>query len=633
MPVLWYATRAEEGGHVMRAKRRLNGGIVGCVTWVCVNAVMAQTTFTNNNQNWNVTANWDNGLPGVGKAGIIGGGGSPITARANTDLAGPPDHIYVRPNGTLQLTASLAAQNNIVMEGGALTTANNYGLPAANTLFLRYDSYVACITSNNSLTISSVITNYGAEAGRLMATNTVGFVQLNGANNSYSGGTVVGCTLKVGTDNCLGSGDTVLLPGSTLSCIANQGQKSRIVVTNATISWSAGYTLTSSNYVSGTLVLDTANQSPILRGLIADADGATGRVLKTGSGTLGFYTTNNTYSGGTLVTQGVAKVMVEKALGNGPVTVTNGAELFTWAVTNVTAPGWNIDVYSNSTARLYSIFNAYTTNIIVHNGGKIYPNTAGNYDSYDRLQIEGQVTLFADPGGSSHYWCGGFRDGAAPGTLICSGPAGSFSFPILLSGTNTYTGGTEIRNSCWTQLQTRNGYSPNLPDTGMIVVHTNCVMDFNGFNDTVGGLGGAGLVSLGSAVVTNSEGISPGTNLLTVGTLTVTGTTGRIVLGANSTNLFHLIAPGNADQVVVTTSNTPAPVLLSMGGTLKVDKAGSTPIESGAYTLFHLVGGSPTNSFANLVMPDGYAGVITSSSNDIILTVVRRSQGAVLMVQ
>jgi autotransporter-associated beta strand protein len=611
----------------MKTKNGMNRGMIGLVMGVLLvgSATADTTTFTNNNANWSVAANWDNGLPGVGKSGIIGGGGSPITARMNADISGPPDAIFIRANGTLILWGtSMTTQHNLVMEGGKLTTDANRSCPAANTIALRYDSLFD--NAGNQFFMNSVITNYGAEAGRLIVTNSGGggFTYLaTAANmNTYSGGTLV-CngTLQISTDNCLGSGDTVLLPGATLNLNGgNSSQRSRLVATDATINWGANLTLTCTNAVSRNLYVSTTAVAAGFYGLIADGSGSTGRLVKTGTGTLTLYSPTNTYSGGTLVTQGVLGVAVEQALGNGPVTVANGAEVQVYNVNNATLPGWTIEVLSNATVRLMGDATHYTTNVIVRAGGIIRPRDTANYSAYDNVRIEGRVYLKCGAT-SINTWFGTFRDGAVPGTLIYSDPGVT---PPAIRGAGLYTGGTELQNSSTVQLS----IGGNMPDTGRILVHTNCVMDFNSINDTVGGLAGVGWVKLGSAVVTNAEGIAPGTNLFTTGTLTATGTTGRIVLGANSTNLFHLIAPGTADQMVLRGN-----VNLTLGGALKIDKVGSGGIQDGDYTLFDLDGGTPTNSFAKLIMPDGYTGIITTNGNDIVLTTRWHAAGTLILIQ
>ncbi len=210
----------------------------------------------------------------------------------------------------------------------------------------------------------------------------------------------------------------------------------------------------------------------------------------------------------------------------------------------------------------------------------------------------------------------------AIGTNVTGLIQNSASSQLSVSGWNSTTGQTTILKGT---IQLAAG---GMPDAGQIMVHTNGVMDFNSISDTVGGLAGAGLVKLGTAFVTNALGISPGTNLVTVGTLTATGTTGRIVLGANSTNLFHLIAPGNADQVVIYgNANT---TNLTQGGVLKI-AAASAKIQDGTYTLFHMINGKPTGAFSSLSMPDGYNGTLATNVagnvTDIVLTSTKKIIG------
>ena len=164
-----------------------------------------------------------------------------------------------------------------------------------------------------------------------------------------------------------------------------------------------------------------------------------------------------------------------------------------------------------------------------------------------------------------------------------------------------------------------------MPDTGTIMIEQNGVMNFNNISDTIGGLAGAGLAKLGSGTVTCNEGISPGTNALFGCTLSVTGTTGRIVLGPDAVSTFHLRAPGDQDQVTMTGGAT-----LTLDGTLKIEKPGT--LEEGNYTLFDLAdGAAPLGTFTDVVMPAGFSGKVTVVGNDVVLSVAK--QGTVFTLR
>jgi autotransporter-associated beta strand protein len=392
----------------------------------------------------------------------------------------------------------------------------------------------------------------------------------------------------------------------------------------------AGYTLKCTNSVRGDLeVLASAGAVATLGGLIEDYSASeTGRLVKTGGGSISLVNSNS-YSGGTLVKDGVLVVNnVAKALGKGNVIVTNGAEITLYNIAEPSWPGAEIIILSNASVR-FSAFpgTLYTTNVIVREGGHFKGNTAiGGYYIYDRVRIEGRVFLNRYPSQSgSHSWAGLFQDGAVPGRLILTGPGTGSTF---IASANLYTGGTEIEDGGPNAFPLKLTGSGRMPDTGEILVHTNGIMDFNNISDTVGGLAGVGTISLGKAVVTVNEGVSPGTNNWQPGLLTVAATSSaaRITLGDASTNLFHLRSPGLQDQVVLQ-----GPAGLTLTGTIEI--AGTPLISSGTYTLFDLNGGSLRGTIPSLTLPPLCSGTLNTNSGDVVLQLKVPEKGTIMMLR
>jgi hypothetical protein len=224
------------------------------------------------------------------------------------------------------------------------------------------------------------------------------------------------------------------------------------------------------------------------------------------------------------------------------------------------------------------------------------------------------------------------RDGAVPGRLVYTGTG---TGRTEIASAQLYTGGTEVEDGGIEAYPLKLTGSGRLPDVGQILVHTNSVLDYSALaanaSDLVGGLAGVGLVRLGSTGVTNLEGMSPGTNLTTFGTLSVTGTTGKIVLAASSTNLFHLRGPGEQDKVLIQNSSASGGLTLTAGSTIKVDKLNY--IASGTYTLFDLNGGSLAGSIPHLILPTYYSGSIATNTGDVVLTLKAPVQGTVVVVR
>lgn len=600
-------------------------------------AFAVDRTFILNNTSMTNPASWSpGGVPGAGDKGIIGGDETPITANFTANLSGPPDAIVVRSNGTIKLPAtavSMTTEHNVILEGGTLTSlaVNNFG----GTISLRNESRF--LTSGAGLGFTGLIQNAGAEAGRLIVTNAstnlAGYVTMYGAgNNTYSGGTVFYPGLiTISANNVLGTGDAQLLPGAILEYKANISLRNRLLILGGKLRVATGLTLYCTNTVKGDLEVEAVGAATAgLGGLIEDYSASeTGRLVKTGTGQLSLKSPNNTYSGGTLVRDGILVVSaIEKALGKGNVTVTNGAELQLYDLIETTWPGWEVEVLSNATVRLRSASSSvFTTNVVVRNGGNIKGHSVmASYFCYDRVRIEGRVFLHRYAGATGYnLWYGTFRDGAVPGRLVYTGTGTGVN---EIKGANTYTGGTEIEDGGANAASLKLVTLGRMPDVGQILIHTNGVMDFNNIADTVGGLAGVGLVSLGKAVVTVNEGVSPGTNDLKTGLLTIatTSTLARITLAASSTNTFHLRMPGQQDQVVIQGAGG-----LTLAGSIKI--AGAPTLASGTYTLFDLNGGSLLGTIPSLILPPLCTGSVATNSGDVVLTLNVPSKGTILMVR
>lgn len=146
------------------------------------------------------------------------------------------------------------------------------------------------------------------------------------------------------------------------------------------------------------LTVGSNNFSTTVSGLITDGGfGANGSLVKTGTGTLTL-TGANTYTGGTTITDGILQVGHNSAVGTGAVTLDGG--LFQ-------ADG--------------------TTNLAIANNFKINNTPAG-----------GAI----DSNGVSLTIAGNISDGVGSGKLTVLDSAGGGV--LILTGTNTYSGGTTI---------------------------------------------------------------------------------------------------------------------------------------------------------------------------------------------
>lgn len=606
------------------AKCSMRAVVAGVIVLAATRAVAVDRTFSVNNGNMSIAGNWSpSGVPAAGDTGIIEGVATSMTAVFSAALPGPPDAIVVRSNGTIRLNVSMTEEQHLVLEGGRLTAGANWTY--GSSISLRYPSELG-VAGTPIMAVTGLIQDAGSEAGMLIISSTgSGYLSFNRpGGNTYSGGTLVATgRLVVLQSDATGLGPVEVRPGAVLQYGANLGLRSRVVLNGGVLLVAANYTLTSTNALKGDgeIRSDAGSITAALGGLIEDFDSAqTGRLVKTGTGVLNLTCRTNTYSGGTLVREGILTVPqgYERALGRGDVVVSNGAELRLYAVLEPTWPGYEIAVLSNALVRLQGNSALFSSNVVVRDGGTVAGHhVAGNYGSYDRVRIEGRVRLLRYAFATSYnYWYGTFRDGASPGRLVWSGTGTGQTY---VAGANLYTGGTEIEDGGPIAAPLKLFGNGRMPDVGTILIHTNGVMDFNGIRDMVGGLAGVGTVQLGGATVTNSQEISPGTNSTDAGTLTVGGA-GRIVLGAGSTNTFHLRTPVDRDQVVFTGAAG-----LTLGGVLKVEAMSF--IRNGDYTLFDLNGGAVSGSFSRVEMPPRYRGVLSTNSGDVVLTVTGKDAG------
>jgi fibronectin-binding autotransporter adhesin len=298
----------------------------------------------------------------------------------------------------------------------------------------------------------------------------------------------------------------------------------------------AGGGITSSKAVTlnagaGTFLAD-AGTSSSLSGVISGV----GSLTKDGLGTLTL-TGANTYSGGTNLNGGILAVNSDGSLGTGPLSF-NGGTLEAL-----------LSILSNKA-------------ITLNSGGGTFLADAGTAST-----LSGPITGV------------GAWTKTGPGTLI-------------LSGTNTYFGGTTV-NAGTLQAGSTSGFSPN----SAFIVNTGAVLDLNGFDSAVGSLSGSGLVTNTSA---SEAGPSPAT--LSVGADNTSTTFGGLLQDGASTLGLTKVGTGTLTLTgantysggtnlnggvlaVIVDSNLGTGPLSFNGGTLEALAAGVGIISSKAITL------------------------------------------------
>ncbi|MHB8885604.1 MAG: autotransporter domain-containing protein, partial [Methylovirgula sp.] len=323
-------------------------------------------------------------------------------------------------SGTQTLSGTNTYTNETQIDSGATLALKGAGSIAASS------SVAASGTFDISQTTAgaSVAGVYGSGTVSLGAqTLTIGnagtFFDGVIQDGGIAGGTGGGVTIAAGGSQQLGgtntyTGITTINKTGELDLIANGGfngsiATARAVVNNGIFDISDlghGSTPTSTSIISlsgastGTVYLGEnqltlTNASGTYAGVIADGgnDGGTGGKLKITSGTQTLSGTN-TYTGGTTLTAGTLVVGNDSALGTGTLSM---------------APGTTLS----------------------------FANT-GNFSIANAIKISGDPT-FTPAAGTVQTITGVISDGSSPGTIEMAG-AGT----LVLSGTNTYTGPTNV---------------------------------------------------------------------------------------------------------------------------------------------------------------------------------------------
>jgi len=407
--------------------------------------------------------------------------------------------------------------------------------------------------NNTTTTYSGVISGTGG----LTKTGT-GTLTLAGAN-LYSGLTSVGAgTLSTTNASGLGTGagGTTVNSGSTLSIstdiLAEALTLNGGILTKdnaaTTRTWSGGVTLAAPSTISsagGTLTLS------------GTVDG-TGNLTKTGAGTLTL-SGSNSYTGQTNINAGTTQVAGGNGIGDASaVSVAAGATL----------------------------------------------NLGGTNETVGSLAGAGNVVL-----GVGTLTAGG-NDGSTTYSGVVSGTGGLTKIgagTLLVSGNNTYTGGTTISTGT---LQL--GAANRIADTSAVAIGAGATFNLNGFAETVGSIAGAGNVNLGAATLTaggnntstSFAGVIAGTGgffKAGSGTLALSG--GNTYTGSTAVNGGTLrLAGGNAiaDSSSVSLANV-------AGVTLDLNNSSET--------IGSLVGGGTTGGNVTLG-----TGTLTAGGNNTSTT-------------
>ncbi|MFM2141912.1 MAG: hypothetical protein RLZZ476_456 [Verrucomicrobiota bacterium] len=414
----------------------------------------------------------------TGGISVLGGSVSfAIDDRLGAVPAAPTPGNIVLNNGGLLITGSLTLNAN---RGIALGPESGSGSGSIN------------VGGGFTLTYEGIMADNGTGSGALIKTGA-GTLRLQNAVNTYSGGTqILEGDVSVGVDSRLGAvpasptSGSILLNGGGLTITADM-----------TLNANRGIALgPNSGTGSGTIQV-TGTNTLIYAGVIADNPGGSGRLIKTGSGTLRLQNSTNTFTGGLTVNGGLVSYSLEDRIGTAPATPTPASIIL-----------------NGGGLRL-------TINNMTINANRGIALGADGGTGTGTLSVEANRTL---------TYNGIIADNGTGSGALEKVDAGT----VVLGGANTYTGGTTLTAG------------------SLLVTNTTGSATGTGAVTTAAGttLGGTGIIApttSGSVILGGS--VTPGVTG-SASTLTFTPADGNATFQNTSSITFELFGNGNNDKLV-----------------------------------------------------------------------------------
>lgn len=552
-----------------------------------------------------------------GGAGFGGGG----TFNAGDGGDGYGGAVFVRQGGQLTIQGSSVNSNWTGNQVFAGTGGTGFGGNGINGVASGSDLYLHTsvtpifdVASNRTVTLNGVI----ASSSTTSVTKTgSGSLALNGANTYFGNTWITDGTIQINNNSSLGN-------ANYLTYLSNGGA----LELNNTVTF-AGRRI----YLLSDGTIDTNNFNASFSS-IGRIEG-TGALTKLGAGTLTMPA--NTYSGGTILTEGIISITGDNGLGNasGALTMNGGtldvADNIAMSRAVTVSADSTIDTNAN-TLTLSGVLggtselNKSGGGLLIISGGSnthtggidILNGTLQLVGGNDRLSTSDSIIVrsgaFFDLNGNNQTIVdlenlGTVQTGGGELTLNLAGSR-TFSGIITESGTfvkdgvgtftllgaNTYSGGTRIDGGV---LQL--GFNVRLLNTGALTVNASGTFDLNNFVQTVGALSGSGSITLGGGLLTASpsSGSSTFSGVISEagnveksgnGTLALTGNnsfSGGMTLSDGTLEIIQDIAP-------LTNLGNLSHELTFTGGTLRF---GASSESSRAVTISGTGGTFSTNSF------------------------------------
>ncbi|ODL29022.1 autotransporter-associated beta strand repeat-containing protein [Salmonella enterica] len=416
---------------------------------------------------------------------------------------------------TLTLSGSNSYTGGTTISGGTLVASNVEALGTGD------------VTNNATLELNTggdFINNIGG-TGRVEKSGD-DTLTLSGSN-TYTGGTLInGGTLVASNVEALGTGDVTdnatlaLNTGGTFdNAISGSGQVVKsgdeTLTLSGTNSYTGGTTISGGTLVATNVealgsgdVTDDATLELNTGGTFDNAISGSGQVVKSGDKMLTLSGANS-YSGGTLISDGTLVASNVEALGTGDVTNNATLALNTGGDFTNNISGSGQVVKSGDETLTLSGSNSYTGGTTISGGTLV----ATNVDALGTGDVTNSSTLELNTGGTFDNAISG------SGQVVKSGDE-----TLTLSGSNTYTGGTlisggtlvatnvdalgtgDVTDNATLELNTGGTFDNVISGSGQVVKSGDDTLTLSGANSYTGGT----LISGGTLVATSVEALGRG---------------------------------------------------------------------------------------------------------------------------
>lgn len=399
---------------------------------------------------WNTNTNWAGDVLPASGADITfssrtGGGLIPSTISASRTTSygtitfdninnALPATLTVNTNGSGSTARTVTINSGISLVNSTTTVVFNEATFGVLDIVLGNNITINTQLAGSQITMNPLI------SGAFRITKTgAGTLRLQTSANTFTGGiSVLGGTLSIGADSRFGA-----VPGAATAghLLLNSG--TLLTTSTYEINANRGIALgPSTGTGTGTFEVNSG-LTLTYDGIVADNPGGSGRLLKTGDGSLRL-NGSNTYTGGVSIQAGTLSIGSDARLGAVPGSSTPGHLLISGGTLSTTFP---MTINSNRGIALGPDAGAGAGTLRVANAG-------------ETLTYAGDIT----------------NNGSGTGQLIKTGDG-----ILRLTGSSTYSGGTQVLGGTLSFLQgTSMGAAPASPTPGYITVSGGTIEFDNG---------------------------------------------------------------------------------------------------------------------------------------------------------